>query len=256
METKTPNKGVKRKKEPAPPCDPSLEDRLSLINSKSSLDKLVQQPEALSQMLIQGLRSEDQSVLSSVLEKEEEEIVGKAVARLPIQYVKPLLLHLKTKIETEPGMNLGWVRWARMVVRHHATYIATSHSIREGILSPMIEVMKPRHKNHLQISRLSGKMKMILEQRKRNLEGQANNEVEDISSLLVFQEPSDNESDDEADNDEGVGSEDDMGDYLSNLEIDEDQEDDSADEDDDDVIGPDSQMTNGDKESDDSMDES
>ena len=44
-----------------------------------------------------------------------------------------------------------------------------------------------------------------------------------------------------ADNDEGVGSEDDMGDYLSNLEIDEDQEDDSADEDDDDVIGPDSQ---------------
>ena len=33
------------------------------------------------------------------MEKEEEEIVGKAVARLPIQYVKPLLLHLKTKIE-------------------------------------------------------------------------------------------------------------------------------------------------------------
>jgi len=207
-------------------------------------------------LLVQGLKSNDQSILNSVLDREDLDVIEKTVSYLPLEYLQPLLLQLSKRMQSKASSNLSHVRWTKIVIKTHAGYLISAPTLQEEILAPMLSCISLRTSTYHRVMMLKGKVDMINEQRRKN-QAMHQNDIDDKHDLLVYQDESDPESDREildTRNGEDNAESDDMEDYLSNQEDDDD--DNSEDEDSSDMEQDDPhKMTNGHNESSEEDDE-
>lgn len=74
-------------------------DNLSLNAEASTTDKSTSKVDNMAQLLMQGLHSEDENILTSVLMNRKESVVKNTVAKLPVQAIFPLLKRLTIMLQ-------------------------------------------------------------------------------------------------------------------------------------------------------------
>jgi U3 small nucleolar RNA-associated protein 5 len=228
----TPGGGRKRKQQQEETdANLSLEERLSFL--KPNQTKSYPKSDTLAQLLVQGLQSKDQSILNGVLDRDDDELMSRTLATLPIECVVPLLRHLYSDIKNKGAGNVSLIKWAFSLVKAHSGYLVSSPKVLQEILIPMNQMLEHRTSNYMQIVKLKSKMELIREQMSRNKSGV--NLQTDRPSLLVYQDDSEDEYEDVL-KDIIIPSEDaDVdSDYLDEINAGGDKDDDDDDSDDDD----------------------
>lgn len=181
-------RGEKRRNEGKQSTEQSLEERLALLKpSTGGSDKT----DSYAKLLVQGLQSNNQNILMSVLDREDPHLVESSVKSLPVEYVVPLLEVLHNNIQSK-SFSVSHVIWAQSLVRHHVGFLVSSPHVQQDILLPLSDLITARTANFLSVIKLKGKIEMIKNQMERN----RNQGVEaDHPPQVVLNDDSDDEED-------------------------------------------------------------
>ncbi|KAL7987423.1 hypothetical protein Chor_006342 [Crotalus horridus] len=151
----------------------SIEDRLSAMDI--DVMKVKQPSGSLPQtdnfavLLVQGLESSDPVILNKVLQTKKEAVIKKTVARIPVYSVIPLLHELTRRLQGHPYSASQMVRWLKPVLTMHASYLSTLPDLASQ-LGTLYELMESRVKTLQKLSRLHGKLYLIITQTLKGLE--------------------------------------------------------------------------------------
>ncbi|XP_067311599.1 WD repeat-containing protein 43 [Pseudorasbora parva] len=198
----TPNEAEKRKKG-ASTTEMSIEERLEQIElsvgkgaakSSSSL-----QTDSFAVLLVQGLESKDEKILNKIFQTKKETLIKNTVARLPPPVILPLLEELARKLQGHPYTAMLIVQWFKAVLVHHASYLSSLPDLASQ-LGPIYHMFESRVKLFQQLTRLHGKLYLLLTQVATSNRTQKVSEV-DSTAKLVYEEESSDE--DEVSEDEG-----------------------------------------------------
>ncbi|XP_063354036.1 WD repeat-containing protein 43 [Pelmatolapia mariae] len=155
-------------------------------------------------LLVQGLESNDASILNKVFQTRKEMVIKKTVARLPLSAVLPLVEELTKRLQGHPFTAFLMVRWLKAVLMHHTSYLASLPDLvtQLGVLYHMIE---SRVKMFHKLTKLHGKLYLLMTQMATS---DSSNMVSDVdhTAKLVYEDESSDE--DEASGDEGLPDED------------------------------------------------
>ncbi|KAM7376632.1 hypothetical protein PAMP_006355 [Pampus punctatissimus] len=155
-------------------------------------------------LLVQGLESNDTSILNKVFQTRKEMVIKKTVARLPLPAVLPLVQEITKRLQGHPFMAVLMVRWLKAVLMHHTSYLSSLPDLvtQLGVLYHMIE---SRVKMFHKLTKLHGKLYLLMTKVVTN---DSSNTVTDVdhAAKLVYEEESSDE--DEASGDEGLPDED------------------------------------------------
>ncbi|XP_069811392.1 WD repeat-containing protein 43 [Dendropsophus ebraccatus] len=179
----------------------SIEDRLGAMDidlpkvpTKSGLP----QTDNFSVLLVQGLESNDASILNKVLQTKNETLIKKTVARIPVYSVIPLVHELTKRLQGHPNNAILMVRWIKAVLVHHASYLSTLPDLVPQ-LGSLYQLMETRVKTLQKMSRLNGKLYLLITQ-VTSAEISQRIRVNQEAKLVYEEESSDNESGDEEHN--------------------------------------------------------
>ncbi|XP_039898062.1 WD repeat-containing protein 43 [Simochromis diagramma] len=155
-------------------------------------------------LLVQGLESNDASILNKVFQTRKDMVIKKTVARLPLSAVLPLVEELTKRLQGHPFTAVLMVRWLKAVLMHHTSYLASLPDLvtQLGVLYHMIE---SRVKMFHKLTKLHGKLYLLMTQMATS---DSSNVVSDVdhTAKLVYEDESSDE--DEASGDEGLPDED------------------------------------------------
>lgn len=155
-------------------------------------------------LLVQGLESNDTSILNKVFQTRKDMVIKKTVARLPLSAVLPLVEELTKRLQGHPFTAVLMVRWLKAVLMHHTSYLASLPDLvtQLGVLYHMIE---SRVKMFHKLTKLHGKLYLLMTQMATS---DSSNVVSDVdhTAKLVYEDESSDE--DEASGDEGLPDED------------------------------------------------
>lgn len=208
----------------------SLEERLAVLDS--SFKQGPPEVNNLSQLLVQGLRSKDTTIIRSVIDRDNPEIIENTVRSLPVKHVATLLSVLSSYIQGK-GSSMSVMKWTQSVILNHSGYLISSPALQKDVLGPLKDVISARSNNYQSVLKLRGKMEMIKRQIERNKEEMQMNMKQ--PPLIDFEE---DESDDEDEKEElhyayqGEYDSDFLDEHLSNADSDSSDLDDDDDEDD------------------------
>ncbi|KAM7404017.1 hypothetical protein PAMA_004436 [Pampus argenteus] len=177
-------------------------------------------------LLVQGLESNDASILNKVFQTRKEMVIKKTVARLPLPAVLPLVQEITKRLQGHPFTAVLMVRWLKAVLMHHTSYLASLPDLvtQLGVLYHMIE---SRVKMFHKLTKLHGKLYLLMTKVVTN---DSSNTVTDVdhAAKLVYEDESSDE--DEASGDEGLPDED--SDNWDEEEVMEEDKEEQADEED------------------------
>ncbi|OCT79522.1 WD repeat-containing protein 43 [Xenopus laevis] len=175
----------------------SIEDRLGAMDidptnvpSKGALP----QTDNFAVLLVQGLESNDLNILNKVFQTKNESLIRKTVARIPVHAVIPLVHELTRRLQGHPLSTILMVRWLKAVLVLHASYLSTLPDLVPQ-LGMLYQLMENRVKNLHKLSRLNGKLYLIITQVSAAQRVQSTSL--DQEAKLVYEEESSEESDDE-----------------------------------------------------------
>uniref|UniRef100_T1IMG5 Small-subunit processome Utp12 domain-containing protein n=1 Tax=Strigamia maritima TaxID=126957 RepID=T1IMG5_STRMM len=144
-----------------------MEERLSVltIDQQLSVPSGSSVPRALnmSNLLEQGLRSNDEEMLSNVLLQNDDQVIGSTVPRLPVHTVIPLLKELQRRIHVIGSLNHGYLKWIRSILTTHTSYLLACRDL-ETMLGSFYQLLDARTQMFEKMSRLQGRMNLILTQ--------------------------------------------------------------------------------------------
>merc|ERR1711872_261321 len=180
-----------------------------------------------------GLRSKDTTIIRSVIDRDNPEIIENTVRSLPVKHVATLLSVLSSYIQGK-GSSMSVMKWTQSVILNHSGYLISSPALQKDVLGPLKDVISARSNNYQSVLKLRGKMEMIKRQIERNKEEMQMNMKQ--PPLIDFEE---DESDDEDEKEElhyayqGEYDSDFLDEHLSNADSDSSDLDDDDDEEDD-----------------------
>uniref|UniRef100_A0AAQ5ZEW0 Small-subunit processome Utp12 domain-containing protein n=1 Tax=Amphiprion ocellaris TaxID=80972 RepID=A0AAQ5ZEW0_AMPOC len=126
------SQGSEKRKKDTDTKEMSIAERLGEIDlSTVSIEKGAPKGTASLQtdnfavLLVQGLESNDASILNKVLQTRKEMVIKKTVARLPLPAVLPLVEELTKRLQGHPFTAVLIVRWLKAVLMHHTSYLAS-----------------------------------------------------------------------------------------------------------------------------------
>ncbi|XP_044294915.1 WD repeat-containing protein 43 [Varanus komodoensis] len=178
----------------------SIEDRLGamdidVMKTKPSPGGLPQ-TDNFAVLLVQGLESNDPEILNKVLQTKKEAIIKKTVARIPVYAVIPLLHELTKRLQGHPYSASQMVRWLKSVLTIHASYLSTLPDLVPQ-LGMLYQLMESRVKTLQKLSRLHGKLYLIITQVAALEQAQDVPDVDQTAKLVYEEESSEEGSDDE-----------------------------------------------------------
>ncbi|XP_040917179.1 WD repeat-containing protein 43 [Toxotes jaculatrix] len=206
-----PVKGSEKRKKDTDTKEMSIAERLGEIDlSTVSTEKGAPKGTASLQtdnfavLLVQGLESNDASILNKVFQTRKEMVIKKTVARLPLPAVLPLVEEITKRLQGHPFTAVLMVRWLKAVLMHHTSYLASLPDLvtQLGVLYHMIE---SRVKMFHKLTKLHGKLYLLMTQVATS---DSSNTITDVdrTAKLVYEEESSDE--DEASGDEGLPDDD------------------------------------------------
>ncbi|XP_067883786.1 WD repeat-containing protein 43 [Heterodontus francisci] len=189
---------AKRKKDTQ--SERSIEERLCAMDidvMKMKSTSGLPQTDSFAVLLVQGLESSDSSILNKVLQTKKDSLIKATIARLPVPAVVPLLQEITRRLQGHPYSAVLMVKWLKAVFTLHASYLSTLPNLVPQ-LGVLYQLMESRVKTLQKLSRLHGKLYLLVTQ------VAASEKVQDVSSVnqtakLVYEEES---SDDENSEDE------------------------------------------------------
>jgi len=163
-----------------------LETRLQ--NMSEEIENTVQtKGESIVHLLIQGLRSNDKSLLESALFVKDERTIDNTVSRLPLQSIIMLVRKLIRLSQDRTLVSSVSAKWLSAVLRIHSSLLLANPDVLETFL-PLENVLSTRLNNFEQLGLLEFKLKAVVDS--LNFEKQDKEKEQD--ALLVY-----NDSDDE-----------------------------------------------------------
>ncbi|XP_069743810.1 WD repeat-containing protein 43 isoform X2 [Narcine bancroftii] len=111
-------------------------------------------------LLVQGLESNDASILNKVLQIKKDALVKTTIARLPVTAVVPLLHEITRRLQSHPYRALLMVRWLKAVFTQHASFLSTLPDLVPQ-LGMLHQMMESRVKTLQKLSRLHGKLYLL-----------------------------------------------------------------------------------------------
>ncbi|NXT01942.1 WDR43 protein, partial [Jacana jacana] len=199
---KTPSLGKEKKKNKRKPgeTEESIEERLGALDidvSKVKTPGGLPQTDSFAVLLVQGLESNDAEILNRVLNTRKEHIIKNTVARMPIHAVIPLLHELTKRLQGNPYSASLMVRWLKSVFTLHASYLSTLPDLIPQ-LGMLYQLMESRVKTLQKLSRLHGRLFILVTQVAASEAVQDVAEVNQTAKLVYEDESSEEEgSDDE-----------------------------------------------------------
>ncbi|XP_026551409.1 WD repeat-containing protein 43 [Pseudonaja textilis] len=178
----------------------SIEDRLSAMDIDVMKVKPpsggLPQTDNFAVLLVQGLESSDSVILNKVLQTKKEAVIKKTVARIPVYSVIPLLHELTKRLQGHPYSASQMVRWLKPVLTMHASYLSTLPDLASQ-LGTLYELMESRIKTLQKLSRLHGKLYLIITQVAALEKVQDVPDIDQTAKLVYEEESSEDGSDDE-----------------------------------------------------------
>ena len=114
--------------------------------------------------LLQALRTDDQKLLEQcILARVSEDVVKKTVQALPVQYVVSFLNSVVKFFQDSPSRGLTVVRWIRIILSEHLSYLMTVPNI-VHTLSGLYLMVNSRLDTNKSILKLSGRLDLVLAQ--------------------------------------------------------------------------------------------
>ncbi|KAM6083491.1 WD repeat-containing protein 43 isoform 2-T2 [Chlamydotis macqueenii] len=199
---KTPSSGKEKKKNKRKPgeTEESIEERLEALDidvSKVKTPGGLPQTDSFAVLLVQGLESNDAEILNRVLNTRKENVIKNTVARMPIHAVIPLLHELTKRLQGNPYSASLMVRWLKSVFTLHASYLSTLPDLIPQ-LGMLYQLMESRVKTLQKLSRLHGRLFILVTQVAASETVQDVTEVNQTAKLVYEDESSEEEgSDDE-----------------------------------------------------------
>ncbi|NXT47574.1 WDR43 protein, partial [Pluvianellus socialis] len=199
---KTPSSGKEKKKNKRKPgeTEESIEERLEALDidvSKVKTPGGLPQTDSFAVLLVQGLESNDAEILNRVLNTRKENVIKNTVARMPIHAVIPLLHELTKRLQGNPYSASLMVRWLKSVFTLHASYLSTLPDLIPQ-LGMLYQLMESRVKTLQKLSRLHGRLFILVTQVAASEAVQDVTEVNQTAKLVYEDESSEEEgSDDE-----------------------------------------------------------
>ncbi|KAF4794053.1 WD repeat domain 43 [Turdus rufiventris] len=199
---KTPASVKEKKKNKRKPgeTEESIEERLGALDidvSKVKTPGGLPQTDSFAVLLVQGLESNDAEILNKVLNTRKENIVKNTVARMPIHAVIPLLHELTKRLQGNPYSASLMVRWLKSVFTLHASYLSTLPDLIPQ-LGMLYQLMESRVKTLQKLSRLHGRLFILVTQVAASQRVQDVPEVNQTAKLVYEDDSSEEEgSDDE-----------------------------------------------------------
>jgi len=171
--------------------------RLAVKTSRHNRGK----PNALSvtQMLSQGLHSDDDRLIDTVLFKaNKESIINHTIKRLPTNYVLTLINKIILRIEKNPARGYELTTWLRVLMSIHMTYLLSLPNLMKS-LRGLYQNLESRTKMYPKLSKLHGRLDLLIAH--MSARKQFVISTEDINeSAVVFEDKDESEEDDENDN--------------------------------------------------------
>uniref|UniRef100_F7BD58 WD repeat domain 43 n=1 Tax=Ornithorhynchus anatinus TaxID=9258 RepID=F7BD58_ORNAN len=201
----TKRKVIKRK-----PGDPevSIEERLGAMDIDTMKIKTkdgLPQTDSFAVLLVQGLESTDKLLINKVLQSRKLNIIKSTVQRIPVYAVIPLLHELTKRLNGHPQNAVLMVQWLKTVLTVHASYLSTLPDLVPQ-LGELYQMMESRVKTLRRISRLHGKLLLLLTQVEASEKTQRVTQTDQTAKLIYEEQSSEEDTDDEimADKDSGV----------------------------------------------------
>nr|XP_037274336.1 WD repeat-containing protein 43-like [Rhipicephalus microplus] len=138
-----------------------MEERLLAVTQASG--KEPPRADNLSQLLLQGLQSEDPRLLNSVLQRTDETLLRNTVRRLPLSSVLSLLKELQQRMHSRGSGVYPYMKWTKTVVSTHTSYLMTCKEA-NTLLNPLLELLEARTEMFEKVCRLRGKVDLIMAQ--------------------------------------------------------------------------------------------
>ncbi|XP_055855975.1 WD repeat-containing protein 43 [Episyrphus balteatus] len=157
---------VSRKK--LKPVEMPFESRLQNLNLNVG-----EKPEAQSkvQLLIQALHSKDASMLAMVLQTKDTKVIEMTLQRLPVQYVGSLVNELTLMMQSKRIQVESSARWLKILTQTHSSQLMALGT--DDLLNkfgPCIGMIEYRSNCLMELSKLNGRLQLLVSQIKRNKE--------------------------------------------------------------------------------------
>ncbi|XP_019404133.1 PREDICTED: WD repeat-containing protein 43 [Crocodylus porosus] len=177
----------------------SIEDRLGAMDIDAMKVKTqggLPQTDSFAVLLVQGLESNDPDILNKVLQTRKEALVKNTVARIPVHAVIPLLHELTKRLQGHPYSASQMVRWLKTIFSIHASYLSTLPDLVPQ-LGMLYQLMESRVKTLQKLSRLHGKLYLLITQIAALEKIQDVSDVNQTAKLVYEEESSEEGSEDE-----------------------------------------------------------
>ncbi|XP_061391420.1 WD repeat-containing protein 43 [Musca vetustissima] len=177
------------------PLDMPMEARLQNLNLNVGEGKVVPQAQSKVQLLVQSLHSKDETLLRSVLCTKDMKTIQLTLQKLPVQYVGTLVNEL-TLLMQQRHTNVEYaMNWLKVLAQTHSSQLMALGA--EDLLNkfgPCIGIIEHRANCLKELSKLNGRLQLLVSQIKRNNEQDQDNLKSD--NVLVFEDNDDSSTSD------------------------------------------------------------
>uniref|UniRef100_H3AWU6 WD repeat domain 43 n=1 Tax=Latimeria chalumnae TaxID=7897 RepID=H3AWU6_LATCH len=174
----------------------SIEERLGAMDIDAMNVKTkgaVLQTDSFAVLLVQGLESNDSGILNKVLQTKKEVLIKNTVSRLPIPAVIPLLQELTKRIQGHPYSTRSQVE-PMLCVRVCARAFLLQLPDLVQQLGVLYQLMESRVKTLQKLSRLHGKLYLLITQVMASEKQQDRLDVNQTAKLVYEDDPSEEEA--------------------------------------------------------------
>lgn len=95
------------------------QERLSLLSTTTTSSSASPRTDTLTQLLVQGLHSNDSRIMDSVLDRADVTLIDNTVKRLPVEAVLPLVTVLQKYIRGRGVVHASHAKWLKSVLSIH-----------------------------------------------------------------------------------------------------------------------------------------
>ncbi|XP_067841231.1 WD repeat-containing protein 43 [Heptranchias perlo] len=174
----------------------SIEERLCAMDidvMKMKRKPGLPQTDSYAVLLVQGLESSDSSILNKVLQTKKDSLIKNTIARLPVPAVIPLLQEITKRLQGHPYSAALMVKWLKAVFTLHASYLSTLPDLVPQ-LGVLYQLMESRVKTLQKLSRLHGKLYLLITQVAASEKAQDVTSVNQTAKLVYEEESSEDEN--------------------------------------------------------------